>query len=131
MSCVDLHRVDFAKYFRTGLYTDFRVEDPWVKACWCTVVHLRYTFLDFGMCHEIDKTFWVRRDVVDGHYWVKDKERDSCVQNVEDALALFGWLWVCVDCSDDLWDVLFDHYYEFVDKVYADFVGINGENGFL
>lgn len=117
MACIDLRGVPVSRYFRTGVYTNLSVDRPYVNPSGDTVVSWRYMFRDYGMDHEIAKTFFVRQEN-SGAYLVKDvSEEETDESNVVEALLSFasGWKWV--ENHKKCCDAIFDHFWSYSAKL--------------
>jgi hypothetical protein len=113
MACIDLRGIPVSRYFRTGVYTDLSVDRPYVNPDGDTVVSWRYMFRDYGMDHEISKTFLVRPADSEA-YLVKDvSEASPDESNVVDALLRYAGGWRRAKGRKECCDAIFDHYWSY------------------
>jgi hypothetical protein len=114
MACIDFRGVPVSRYFRTGLYTHLSVEPPHVAESGDTVVHWSYLFRDYGMDHEIEKTFLIRLNQDQRTYLYKDiSGYCSDHSNVVDALQWFQGEWKRAESYRECCDAVFDHFWSY------------------
>ncbi len=102
--CLNSAHVNFAKYFRTGLYTNLALSITLTQYGETSVAYT-YTYRDLGMDHELSKQFLVKPARGKHNYWVYSLDNDRHYR---------------VRGQSKLHDILFDYYRAHVAQVYAD-----------